>query len=283
MNIERTTCGICGSGFDLPEDDKPRQPGLPFAVCSRPRCGDAATILGRTFTILRAPRPHRRSLDYAQRAEELLRGLKTFTTLDKQSAERWYHDPAKPDREQVAEALRTAAEDPPRAMTTELSDDQREDLERETQGIDDGPHRVHVVPDPGTLTEKGIAERVELAVNAETVRAARTHVDRLTHFLYILMRDEIPSGAVRKIQRDHMDKAGDRMPLYSEAGLAMVARSAAAELLGVAVLIDRTDPCPHVVIVDGVECCGCPARTHAGPGPAGDGRDSSYPLRKDAR
>jgi hypothetical protein len=264
MNIERMTCGICGCGFDLPEDDKPRQPGLPFAVCSRPRCGDAATILGRTFTVLRAPRPHRRTQDYAQRAEELVRGLKTFTDLDKQSQERWFHREL-PSTERLAEELRTAAENLPTAD-------------------DDGPYRVNVEPvDHGTLTEKGIAERVRIAVNAAEQRALLKYVERLTAFLYILMRDEVPTGVVRKIQRDHIDKAGDRERIYSEPGLVMVARCAAAELLEGYIAAKTMGPCPRIVVVDGVECCGCDTRPHSVPGGAGDGRDGSYPLREEAR
>jgi hypothetical protein len=55
-------------------------------------------------------------------------------------------------------------------------------------------------------------------------------IERLTAFLYILMRDELPAGKVEAIVRDHVEKAGDRTRVYSNAGLEAYAREVATRI-----------------------------------------------------
>lgn len=59
-----------------------------------------------------------------------------------------------------------------------------------------------------------------------------TNVQRLTAFLYILMRDYTPSGLPEAIMREHVERAGNDEPEYSNPHLYAHARELAERLYG---------------------------------------------------
>ena len=58
----------------------------------------------------------------------------------------------------------------------------------------------------------------------------KSHEDRITEFLYILMRDQVPCGTVRQILRD-MEKSIAQDMMYTNTYLAKMSEEYAKNLL----------------------------------------------------
>jgi hypothetical protein len=55
--------------------------------------------------------------------------------------------------------------------------------------------------------------------------------DRLATFLYVLMRDHLPVGAVHSIIANHINDGEPVRPVYSDKNLAAIAQQVAATLV----------------------------------------------------
>ena len=69
-----------------------------------------------------------------------------------------------------------------------------------------------------------------MAVETKEGRKMSESFERLTAFLYILMRDHLPSGTVEKIMMDHVDVIIET-PVYSNQHLVAHAREIADRIM----------------------------------------------------
>lgn len=64
-----------------------------------------------------------------------------------------------------------------------------------------------------------------------SVEAKLSNEEQMTRFLYVLMRDEVPTGVVEKILKNHIVKARKEKAIFSAKHLENYARQLAREIL----------------------------------------------------
>jgi len=121
--------------------------------------------------------------------------------------------------------------------------------------------------------------KVELADAERGIDLQRDEIGRIGASLAAL--EAFRSDALFFIAAGELDYDGRVLALQRDLGFSTKWREAKARIwpqVGEKLRSLTTVPCPNVVTVESVPCCGCPGRVHSGPGGMGDGRDASYPI-----
>jgi hypothetical protein len=94
----------------------------------------------------------------------------------------------------------------------------------------DGPQPAGALcaPAPPSSPQRGHT----VATSEQEAVAWSKGVRRLTSFLYVLLRDELPAGAVERLVHEHVEKSGDNVRTFSSKPLEALAMDFATRVLG---------------------------------------------------